>query len=107
MTIKKIKRELKFKDKKKLDAMLEFRRKNWSYFSLAFIYGVDHSSIYHLCKKYHVGKEGKDTVKFDPKVVLELLDIHAKHVKTYADYLKDAGITYKVSQRRLVDVLVD
>ena len=75
--------------------MLSLRRQGWTYLSLAFIYGVDHSSIYYECKKYGV-KNPIQTIDFSPRTVVNILNIHPKKEKMYADYVKEAKL---LSQR--------
>lgn len=82
-----------FNDKKKLDLLLDLRRQGWSYFSIAFIFGVDHSSIYHECKKFSVEKN-HETIDFSVRTILHNLDIKVPKVKMYKDYLRDAGYRY-------------
>lgn len=77
-------------DKKKLDFMLSLRRQGWSYLSLAFVFGVDHSSIYHECKKFSVTTD-HGTIDFGIRTILRDLDIKVPKVKMYADYLREAG----------------
>lgn len=83
---------------KELNEMLTLRRKGWTYQSLAFIYGVDHSSIYHLCHKYRVQKVGPE-ISFNLPGVIEVsrpADIIPSILEvvirpkplSYADYLK-------------------
>lgn len=91
-----------FDDKKKLNEMLELRKKGWTYVSLGFLYGVDFSSIYHECKKFHVEPPVKATrsnkagIVLSPDNILKVVGLKPKKIKTYADYLKDAG--YSKSQ---------
>lgn len=91
-----------FRNKHKLDSMLSLRKMGWTYMSLALLYGVDYTSIYHECKKFNVKKE-KDSVDFSVRSILNDLGIHAKKEKTYADYLREAG--YK-SQMNWDDISV-
>lgn len=91
-----------FRDKGNLEEMLSLRRKGWTYHSLAFLYGVDHSSIYHECKKFEV-EPIKKKVSFSIKSVLSMLEIKVKGPKTYNDYLREAG--YKSQEYFLTDTL--
>jgi hypothetical protein len=77
-----------FSDKNKLEAMIELRKQGWTYHSLALVFGVDFSSIYHECKKFHVEK-GKDNIDFTPRSIIHLLEIKAQEPKMYADYLRE------------------
>lgn len=78
-----------------LNEMLQLRRAGWTYMSLALLFGVDYSSIYHQCKKFNALKFDKP-VNFSVKSILSTLDIKSKKVKMYEDYLREAG--YKKSQ---------
>lgn len=82
--------------KKELDELISLRKKGWTYESLAFLYGVDHSSIYHLCKKYGA-EPGTHRISFDfpavieavnPQVdVISILESVRRKPVCYADYL--------------------
>ncbi len=91
-----------FNDKKKLDEMLELRKRGWTYMSLGLLYGVDYSSIYHTCKKYNVeplfSTKGLNKLNFNLSInhILKTIGLRQKKIKNYADYLKDAG--YSKSQ---------
>lgn len=78
-----------FSDKKLLDMMFSLRIKGWSYPSLAMIFGVDYSSIYHECEKFHIKKMGNNNLNM--KLILKELGVKAPKLKTYEDYLKEAG----------------
>ncbi len=91
-----------FGDKELLESMFRLRRKGWTYMSLAIVYGVDFSSIYHECKKFNV-KRSKKTVELSVKSVLDGLGIKAKKEKMYQDYLREAG--YKPQEYFLTDIL--
>lgn len=84
-----------FKEDQILNGMLQLRRSGWTYMSLALLFGVDYSSIYHQCKKFHALKLNKP-VDFSVKSILRTLDIKSKKVKMYEDYLRESG--YKKSQ---------
>lgn len=75
--------------------MLELRRKGWSLVSLGIIFGVDFSSIYHLCKKYKIEKS-ENTLAFNPKNIIALTNILVKTPKNYADYLKEENTRKKL-----------
>ena len=85
----------KFDDKKKLASMLALREQGWSYLSLAFIFGVDFSSIYYECKKYGVDKTTNQITFITPLPLdpINLTDILASVIAVkkvpmcYADYL--------------------
>ncbi len=79
-----------FGDRNKLDTMLSLRRHGWTYGSLALLYNVDYSSIYHQCKKFHVEPPGY-RVDFSVRTILRDLGIKAKKEKMYADYLRESG----------------
>lgn len=79
-----------FKDKQKLSTMISLREKGWTYKSLALVFGVDYSSIYHECKKFHVEKRG-ESVDFSVRSLLTNMGIEAKKERMYADYLREAG----------------
>ena len=78
--------------------LVVLRQRGWTYKSLAFIYGVDHSSIYHFCKTRGI-ERGEHEVSFDLPSVIEIsqpvsvipsileLIIRPKP-SCYADYLK-------------------
>lgn len=91
-----------FDDKKKLHEMLELRKKGWTYISLGTLYGVDYSSIYHECKKFHVEPPIKATrlnkagINLSTGYILKIVGLKPKRIKSYADYLRDAG--YSKSQ---------
>lgn len=81
-----------------LKEILHLRKHGWTYHSLAFMYGIDHSSVYHLCKKYGAERLQKEVV-FDVPTIIELsqstnsldsiLAIAIKPKPTsYAEYLK-------------------
>jgi hypothetical protein len=88
-----------FKDPHKKNNMLSLRRQGWTYLSLAFIYGVDHTSIYYECKKYKIANP-VNTVDFSPKSIVNLLGISLPKDKNYSDYLREAGYE-RLSQRYL------
>lgn len=83
---------------KELNEMIALRKRGWTYQSLAFIYGVDHSSIYHLCKKYGVLR-GNNEIVYDLPAVIEIsqpvniiqsiLEVSIRHKpSSYAEFLK-------------------
>lgn len=78
----------KFTDKRKLNTMLELRKQGWSLVSLGIIFGVDFSSIYHLCKKYHIEK-GDEELVFNLKHIIALTNVSVRLPKSYADYLEE------------------
>jgi len=86
-----------FKHKETLGEMLHLRSKGWNYKALASLYGVDHSSIYHLCKKYAIIK-GSPNVSVDVFRIVEvsrpkdpvssIVSISIRHKPVcYAEYL--------------------
>ena len=79
-----------FTDKNRLNSMIQFRQKGFSYLSLAVIYGVDHSSIYYICKKYGVEKGGHN-IEFSIPTIISLSDVTVRRrPKSYAEYLEEA-----------------
>ncbi len=78
-----------FENRDRLTKMLELRQNGWTYTSLALIYGVDHSSIYHQCKKFHVEKK-EGPIDFSIRSLLRELEIRVPKEKTYADYLNES-----------------
>ena len=83
---------------KELAEMVALRRRGWTYQSLGFIYGVDHSSIYHLCKKYGA-ERGNHEVVYNLPVIVEMsqpvdiipsiLEVTIRRKPTsYLEYLK-------------------
>lgn len=80
-----------------INELISLRKKGWTYQSLAFIYGVDHSSIYHLCKKYGVEPANRKIVYNLPEVIEisqptnvipSILEIVIRpKPQSYADYL--------------------
>ena len=92
-----------FNKKDKLEKLIELRKEGWTYLSLAFIFGVDHSSIYYECKKYNVDNP-TDTINFGPRTVLRIFSITARE-KTYADYLRESGykhLSQKILNRKTI-----
>lgn len=98
-----------FKTKKSIQSLIKLRRKGYTYESLAFIFGVDFSSIYHHCKgvtpKGHLvfhPDNFMSSLRIDEKSIISLLDIHLPHQKTYKEYLYESRMrdrfpnTYKV-----------
>lgn len=86
-----------FKNKAKLDEMLKLRSKGLNLKPLAFIYGVDHTSIAYLCDKYGV-KKGKNNISVDFSKIIEMSQpydvisfvnvvIHPRSM-CYLDYIK-------------------
>jgi len=87
-----------FKSQETLNKMLTLRAKGWTYKSLASVYGVDHSSIYHQCKKNGV-KLIIPMVSFNVSDIIGLFD-NSKFINSilaisirkkptsYLDYLK-------------------
>ena len=79
-----------------LEEILALRKKGWTYQSLAFLYGVDHSSIYHLCKKYGA-ERGENEIVFDLPAVIDavnpqidvgsILSVIRHKPSSYAEYL--------------------
>jgi len=80
-----------------VNKIIELRKRGWTYQSLGFLFGVDHSSIYHLCKRFNIGR-GNHEVIFDlPSVIettqspYEIQSILEISIRTkplsYADYL--------------------
>lgn len=82
-----------FQDPNKILIMSELRQKGWGYTALAMVFGVDHSSIYHECKKFNIPK-GKEHIEFGIRTILDTLHIEVKRPKMYADYLRESG--YKI-----------
>lgn len=79
-----------FKDPKKFSLMSDLRQRGWSYKSIAIVFGIDHSSVYHSCKKFHILK-GKEEIDFGIKGILSSIGVKCKKEKMYADYLREAG----------------
>lgn len=90
-----IKHKHVFSNKRKLELMLRLRKEGWTYHSLGFVFGVDYTSIYGECKKFNVKKE-KENVDLSVRSILTNLGIRARKVKSYEDYLMQAG--YKKPQ---------
>lgn len=78
-----------FRNKNRLITMLSMRENGWSYTGLALVYGVDHSSIYHECKKFNVGRKS-ESVDFSIKSILSGLEIRVPQERTYAEYLEES-----------------
>ncbi len=76
----------KFLDEQTLHEMLSLRRDGWTLKSLALFYGVDHSSIYHLCKKYGVQK-GDETLSFSVIPIVNFIIQVVRKPITYQDFL--------------------
>lgn len=89
-----------FNDKRRLNTMFEMRRQGFSLLSLALIFGVDHSSIHHLCKKYNVSKSPQE-LEFSLKHIISLNKVFVRVPKSYAEYLRDDEIRRGVSQLNL------
>jgi len=79
-----------FKNPNVLNAMIELRRRGWTYKSLGIIFDVDHSSVYNACKI-----RGIEIPKHP--VSLNIFELLSKFIqppkeqklKTYADYLEE------------------
>lgn len=85
-----------FGDKDTLKSMLKLRRQGFTYHSLGFIFGVDHSSIYHHCKNIVPLKRIAfelpsviSTFLVDTRDIISLIEIRPKRDKTYSEYLKE------------------
>lgn len=72
-----------------LNDMLQLRRKGWTYVSLAFIFGVDHSSIYKWCKIRHLPKPDT-TISIDVSSLISRFGYKTRHLKTYQEYLMES-----------------
>lgn len=88
-----------FKQPENLESMIRLRKAGYTYKSLAFIFGVDHSSIYHHCKNiipsHKLVFELANILgvfQVDTSDILILLNIGTKREKTYADYLSESKI---------------
>lgn len=77
-----------FADKAKMSRMLALRKQGWSYLSLADLYGVDFSSIYHQCKLHNVVVLHKGSI-FSINTIVATV-VKPKHALCYEDYLKKA-----------------
>lgn len=75
-------------DEKLLEKMLELRRQGWTYVSLAFIFGVDHSSIYKWCKVRGIPRPSV-TRAIDVPTIISQFGYESRHEKTYAEYLRE------------------
>ena len=85
-----------FRDKDKLKTLKELRKKGYTYHSLAFLYSVDFSSIYHHVKgvtpQSHLVLNLSNLLscfQVDTSDILSLLDLHVKQQKSYEDYLRE------------------
>ena len=85
-----------FKDKHTLNSLVKLRQKGYSLHSLAFIFNVDFSSVYHHVKDIKSDNDISltlpnilSTFQVDTTSILHLLDIHSRQLKSYADYLKE------------------
>ena len=83
-----------FKDKQTLKSLLKLRKQGYTYPSLAFLFSVDTSSIYHhvrgLMPRQHVVLDvGSIFHSFDIDTgeIISLLGLHISHPKTYNEYL--------------------
>ena len=86
-----------FKDEHELRGMVKLYRKGYTLKSLAFIYDVDFTSIYHHVKGIKTNKRITLTLpnilsvfQVDLTSILNLLDIHPKQLKTYEEYLRES-----------------
>lgn len=80
---------MKFKkDEKLLEKMLELRRQGWTYVSLGFIFGVDHSSIYKWCKVKRIPRPSV-TIAIDVPTIISGFGYQSRHEKTYQEYLQE------------------
>lgn len=78
-----------FRDQGKLERMLEMRRAGWTYVSLGYIYGVDHSSIYSWCKMRGIPSPSAP-ISLDIGAIIAMVGIAPKpRQKTYRDYLEE------------------
>lgn len=86
-----------FKNKKNLESLIRLRRKGYTLKSLALIFNVDFTSVYHHVK----GIKSENvliltlsniflTFQVDYISIIHLLDIHPKQQKTYAEYLAES-----------------
>ncbi len=89
-----------FKQDEILQEMLHLRKRGWTYKSLASLYGVDHSSIYHWCKKFNVecpvpivSIDIKDIIALtQPNLVSILSVVFKPKPMSYSDYLKQSHV---------------
>ena len=83
---------MKFKTNKVLlERMLELRKLGWTYISLAFIFGVDHSSIYKWCKIRRIPNPSR-TLSIDVPSLISTFGYQTRHLKTYEEYLKESRL---------------
>jgi hypothetical protein len=90
-----MKQQRPFRDKKTLDSLKTLRKKGYTYPSLAFIFNVDFSTVYHHVKGlmprqhvvFNVGEIlGSTSVNVGD--LIAILHLEVKHPKNYAEYLK-------------------
>lgn len=78
-----------FASNRKLITMLELRRSGWDVVSLAFVFGVDPTSVYDQCKKYYIPR-GDEPLHFSVGFILSQENIKVRKEKSYAEYLSEA-----------------
>ena len=83
-----------FKDKQTLKSLKKLRKQGYTYPSLAFLFCVDTSSIYHhvrgLMPRQHVVLDVYSIMgsfEVDTERIISLLGLHVSHPKTYSEYL--------------------
>lgn len=77
-----------FKDQRLMDKMLEMRRQGWTYVSLAFLFNVDHSSIYKWCKIRQIPNP-TITVSIDVPLLISHYGYKSREIKSYAEYRRE------------------
>lgn len=83
-----------FKDKQTLKSLKRLRKQGYTYPSLAFLYSVDISTVYHhvqgLMPRQHVVLDVSsilDSFMVDTGELISLLGLRVVHPKSYHDYL--------------------
>ena len=83
-----------FKDKQTLKSLKKLRKQGYTYPSLAFIFNVDISTVYHhlhgQMPRQHLLislNSVLESFEIDVGGIISLLDLHIKHQKTYQEYL--------------------
>ena len=83
-----------FKDKQTLKSLKKLRKQGYTYPSLAFLFNVDMSTVYHhvkgLMPRQHVVFDIDSifhSFEVDTGEIISLLGLHVSHPKTYNEYL--------------------